>query len=186
VNDAPTELFERDVGHRTTFRVVNLVALKKSMQKRDEDCLLVLSCMTCGEWFWIKRAMQGYVVDVREFENVVPTDIHGVVHRLEVLDPRVVLGAALMSGCNVADGSMCRNAPHTGILALYMALQICQKVTAYGFGFSNLKFNKTHYFKNETVADLESAKKNHGDRDDIHDAHIQLLSTLKLLTLHAH
>ena len=162
---------------------MNLVGLASSMKMRQETSLIVLSAISAEEYFWADRALRGQVVNIQGWqgnEHIIPTNLHGFIHRVEVLDPRVALGAKMMAN---HQGDAWSSAPQTGILALHVAMQICHRVTAFGFRYqSGLKAGQTHYYKNESAHDRQNMAQNHGGVSD-HDNQLRILDQLKLIKL---
>jgi len=159
-NQAPTKGFEKFVGNRTTFRVLNAlwtniyaknVKLNKdgSLDSRvnirlgeirsiplEMDATLIISRTSVENFNFVYSALQKKRMDVR----------------LLLLAPRVVTAAKWLLNqyrrllCTHGYGPYTGgHTPSSGFVAIFVLLQLCKDIDLYGFGDSGLSA-RYHYY----------------------------------------
>mmetsp|Transcript_10678 Transcript_10678/g.25334 ORF Transcript_10678/g.25334 Transcript_10678/m.25334 type:complete len:468 (+) Transcript_10678:174-1577(+) len=149
VNEAPIAGFERDVGRRTDVRLVNNLWTEKysggpSPSRPLEPNVTLVSSRAGRDAFvklgtWLGRRRPD--VKLRLLSSRVVTAV-----RQEILIPwRVLLNE---SGIDELEAAVLegRDTPSSGLVAVIMLLQVCDKVTVYGFSGMN-DGSRYHYYK---------------------------------------
>mmetsp|Transcript_32183 Transcript_32183/g.91312 ORF Transcript_32183/g.91312 Transcript_32183/m.91312 type:complete len:486 (+) Transcript_32183:128-1585(+) len=149
VNEAPVAGYERDVGRSTEMRLLNNLWTSKystgsaSSRPLEKGSVLVSTradgdaFLELGNWLAIKRPD----VTLRLMSSRVVTAVRqGVLvpWRQQLNSSNVeALQAAVLEG---------RDTPSSGLISTFLLIQLCDKVTVYGFSGIN-DGNKYHYYK---------------------------------------
>ena len=138
LNQAPTKGYERLVGKKTTFRVLNKTWLAKYANRINKDWLPFETDVTLVN----SRGNPGTVRGM--FNLYGPTATAPLRSRVRVADMHGAVGAATSKAMRefrrqVRCGPMRKtfhggNTPSSGILTVLMALTLCKRTTVYGFG----------------------------------------------------
>ena len=159
-NQAPTKGFEKFVGNKTTFRVLNALwtnIYAKNVQLKKDGSLDSRGNIRLGEIKSIPLEMDATLIITRtSIENFnflysaiqkKRTDV-----RLLLLAPKVVTSAKWLLNkyrrllCTHGYGPyMGGHTPSSGFVAIFVLLQLCKGIDLYGFGDSGLPA-KYHYY----------------------------------------
>uniref|UniRef100_A0A8C1B4N2 CMP-N-acetylneuraminate-beta-galactosamide-alpha-2,3-sialyltransferase 1 n=1 Tax=Cyprinus carpio carpio TaxID=630221 RepID=A0A8C1B4N2_CYPCA len=136
MNKAPVEGYEKDVGSRTTHRIM----YPESATHLDNNTHLVLLPFKTLDIQWVTSALTDGSIKRTRFK---------VIHKLQANKDKVmVMHPAFMHYVHNTwlHIKSRRSYPSTGFLVLIFALHICDEVSVFGFG-SNSKGTWHHYFE---------------------------------------
>ncbi|KAK7124313.1 hypothetical protein R3I94_018624 [Phoxinus phoxinus] len=137
MNKAPVEDYEKDVGYRTTHRIL----YPESATHLDNTTHLVLLPFKTLDLQWVTSALTDGTIKRTRFK---------VIDKLRANKDKVmVIHPAFMHYVHTTwlDIKSRRSYPSTGFLVLMFALHICDEVSVFGFG-ANSKGTWHHYFEN--------------------------------------
>ncbi|NXX04571.1 SIA4C sialyltransferase, partial [Larus smithsonianus] len=147
LNDAPVKEHKKDVGERTSIRLFfPESALPNLLENSDNDTLMVLVPFKPLDFLWLREVL----LKTRKKTKVgvwrqPPREWRGNVSQLRILNPYVTYEATYkLLQLNVSSGRYAT----TGIIALNLALRMCQEVNIAGFGYPGNHANTTpiHYY----------------------------------------
>ncbi|KAL1269534.1 hypothetical protein QQF64_031823 [Cirrhinus molitorella] len=135
MNKAPVEGFEKDVGNKTTHRIM----YPESAMHLDNDTHLVLLPFKLLDIQWMASALSDGSIKRTRFK---------VIDKLQAnKDKAMVMHPAFIYYVRSTWLHLRRSYPSTGFLVLMFALHICDEVSVFGFG-ANRKGTWHHYFEN--------------------------------------
>ncbi|XP_010217503.1 PREDICTED: CMP-N-acetylneuraminate-beta-galactosamide-alpha-2,3-sialyltransferase 4-like [Tinamus guttatus] len=147
LNDAPVKKHKKDVGERTSIRLFfPESALPNPLENNDNETLMVFVPFKPADFIWLREVLLKTRNKTKVgFWRQPPGEWNGNVSYLRILNPYVIYEATYkLLKLNI--WSM-RYAT-TGIIALNLALHVCQEVNIAGFGYPGNHDNATpiHYY----------------------------------------
>ncbi|XP_056598099.1 CMP-N-acetylneuraminate-beta-galactosamide-alpha-2,3-sialyltransferase 1-like [Triplophysa dalaica] len=137
INKGPTEGFEKDVGSRTTHRIM----YPESSVDMDNSTHLVFYPFKILDMEWLISALTTKNINKTYIE--VPSTIKANKDKVMILHPE------FMKYVYVNWTESHGRYPSTGFLTLILALHICDEVKVFGFGAT--KAGKWHHYFDETL-----------------------------------
>ncbi|KAK7124318.1 hypothetical protein R3I94_018628 [Phoxinus phoxinus] len=141
INKGPTEDYEKDVGNKTTHRIL----YPESAVDLDDNTHLVLLPFKVLDMQWLISVFT--TKNITQTYTEVPSTIKANKDKVMILHPEFIRYVH----DNWAEGH--GRYPSTGFLTLIFALHICDKVNVFGFGATSDR-NWHHYF-DETLTLFE-------------------------------
>uniref|UniRef100_A0A8B9U111 SIA4C sialyltransferase n=1 Tax=Anas zonorhyncha TaxID=75864 RepID=A0A8B9U111_9AVES len=139
LNDAPVREYKKDVGERTSIRLFfPESALPNPLENNDNDTLMVFVPFKPSDFLWLRETKVGFWYQP-------PQQWNGNISQLRVLNPYVTYEATYkLLQLNASS----RRYATMGIIALNLALHICQEVNIAGFGYPGNHDNTApiHYY----------------------------------------
>ncbi|XP_062447290.1 CMP-N-acetylneuraminate-beta-galactosamide-alpha-2,3-sialyltransferase 4-like [Rhea pennata] len=147
LNDAPVKEHQKDVGERTSIRLFfPESALLNPLENNDNETLMVFVPFKPLDFVWLREVL----LKTKNKTNVgfwrqPPCEWNGNVSRLRVLNPYVTYEATYKL---LQLKTWSRRYATMGIIALNLALHMCQEVNIAGFGYPGNHDNATpiHYY----------------------------------------
>ncbi|XP_032888544.1 type 2 lactosamine alpha-2,3-sialyltransferase isoform X2 [Amblyraja radiata] len=158
LNNGPVIGYENDVGNKTTFR---LCYPESVFIDRDDSTTMVFVPFKTVDLRWLKEVLLKKRVSLRGFWKKPPLELIYKKAQVRVLNPSVVQKAAfeLLHLPKVVAWPKPPQYPTTGIIALSMALTMCDEVHVAGFKYDAKNRNGTlHYYGNETMSTMEKTQ----------------------------
>uniref|UniRef100_A0A671KKX8 CMP-N-acetylneuraminate-beta-galactosamide-alpha-2,3-sialyltransferase 2 n=1 Tax=Sinocyclocheilus anshuiensis TaxID=1608454 RepID=A0A671KKX8_9TELE len=149
INKGPTEGYEKDVGLKTTHRIM----YPESVVDLDNSTHLVLFPFKILDIQWLISAFTSKSI-TRTYTKV-PSTIKANKDKVMILHPAFIRYVF----DNWAEGH--GRYPSTGFLTLILALHICDEVNVFGFGATSGGICGVHAgkFENETINQLQKINK---------------------------
>uniref|UniRef100_A0A8C8SQ16 ST3 beta-galactoside alpha-2,3-sialyltransferase 4 n=1 Tax=Pelusios castaneus TaxID=367368 RepID=A0A8C8SQ16_9SAUR len=153
LNNAPVKEHKEDVGEKTSIRLFfPESALPNPLDNNDNETLMVLIPFKSLDFTWVKEVLLKTRNKTTEgFWRQPPTEWKGNASHLRILHPYVTYEATYkLLQLEKLDGKYST----TGIIALNLALHICQEVNVIGFGYPDRTDNSTpvHYYGTEHLS----------------------------------
>ncbi|XP_067397728.1 CMP-N-acetylneuraminate-beta-galactosamide-alpha-2,3-sialyltransferase 4-like [Emydura macquarii macquarii] len=153
LNNAPVKEHKEDVGEKTSIRLFfPESALPNPLDNNDNETLMVLVPFKNLDFIWAKEMLlKTKNKTVEGFWRRPPSEWKGNASHLRVLHPYVTYEATYkllqLEKSN-------KKYSTTGIIALNLALHICQEVNIIGFGYPAVNDNTTpvHYYGREHLS----------------------------------
>ncbi|KAG1946790.1 CMP-N-acetylneuraminate-beta-galactosamide-alpha-2,3-sialyltransferase 1 [Pimephales promelas] len=142
INKGPTEDYEKDVGNKTTHRIM----YPESAVDLDDNTYLVLLPVKVLDMQWLISAFT--TRHIRHTYTNVPSSIKANKDKVMILHPEFIKYVH----DNWAEGH--GRYPSTGFLTLIFALHICDKVDVFGFGANSDR--KWHHYFDKTMTSFEN------------------------------
>nr|XP_047911548.1 CMP-N-acetylneuraminate-beta-galactosamide-alpha-2,3-sialyltransferase 4-like isoform X6 [Anser cygnoides] len=147
LNDAPVKEYKKDVGERTSIRLFfPESALPNPLENNDNDTLMVFVPFKPLDFLWLREVLLKTRNKTKVgFWRQPPQQWNGNISQLRILNPYVTYEATYkLLQLNASS----RRYATTGIIALNLALHICQEVNIAGFGYPGNHDNTTpiHYY----------------------------------------
>ncbi|PKU36884.1 cmp-n-acetylneuraminate-beta-galactosamide-alpha- -sialyltransferase 4-like isoform x5 [Limosa lapponica baueri] len=147
LNDAPVKEHKKDVGERTSIRLFfPESALPNPLENNDNDTLMVFVPFKPLDFLWLREVLLKTRNKTKVgFWRQPPREWNGNVSQLRILNPYVTYEATYkLLQLNASS----RRYATTGIIALNLALHMCQEVNIAGFGYPGNHDNTTpiHYY----------------------------------------
>ncbi|XP_055500971.1 type 2 lactosamine alpha-2,3-sialyltransferase-like isoform X1 [Leucoraja erinacea] len=161
LNNGPVIGYENDVGNKTTFRLCYPESVFIDRSSRDDNTTMVFVPFKTVDLRWLKEVLLKKRVSLRGFWKKPPLELIYKKAQVRVLNPSVVQKAAfeLLHLPKVVAWPKPPQYPTTGIIALSMALTMCDEVHVAGFKYDAKNRNGTlHYYGNETMATMEKTQ----------------------------
>uniref|UniRef100_UPI00398F56AA type 2 lactosamine alpha-2,3-sialyltransferase-like isoform X2 n=1 Tax=Pristiophorus japonicus TaxID=55135 RepID=UPI00398F56AA len=158
INSGPVIGYEDDVGNKTTFRFCYPESVFSEHSQYDADTTLVFIPFKSVDLRWLKEVLLKKKVSMRGFWKKTPTQLIYKNSQIRILKPSMVQKAAfdLLNLPKVIPWPKPSQYPTTGIIAITMALSICDKVHIAGFKYDVYSPNSTlHYYGNDTMSAME-------------------------------
>lgn len=162
LNNAPVAGYEGDVGNKTTMRLFYPESAHFDPQM-DPDTLFVLVAFKALDFHWIenilrdkKRVGKGFWKQPPLIWNVNPKQIR-------ILNPFFMgLAAEKLLGLPVQQPRKLKQKPTTGLLAITLALHLCDQVHIAGFGYPDAfhKRQSIHYYEQITLKSMAGSGHN--------------------------
>ncbi|KAJ7996824.1 hypothetical protein DPEC_G00222530 [Dallia pectoralis] len=167
LNDGPVRGYEEDVGNRTTMRFFYPEsAFYDTDMHNDPDTLLVLVPFKQQDVRWLKEILYNEKRTRKGFWKPPPQIWKGRTSNLRILDPyymhqtaRRLLNLPINTPAKRKRISM---KPTTGILAIVVALNVCNVVHIAGFGYPDTKnmTHPVHYYGRDMMKAMQSSSHN--------------------------
>ncbi|KFO11638.1 CMP-N-acetylneuraminate-beta-galactosamide-alpha-2, 3-sialyltransferase 4, partial [Balearica regulorum gibbericeps] len=149
LNDAPVKEHKIDVGKRTSIRLFfPESALPNPLENNGNDTLMVFVPFKPLDFLWLMEVLlktrnKGSLSDISGCQP--PQEWNGNISQLRILNPYVTYEATYKL-LQLNESS--RRYATTGIIALNLALHMCQEVNIAGFGYPGNHDNTTpiHYY----------------------------------------
>ncbi|XP_077051159.1 CMP-N-acetylneuraminate-beta-galactosamide-alpha-2,3-sialyltransferase 2-like [Siphateles boraxobius] len=141
INKGPTEDYEKDVGNKTTHRIL----YPESAVDLDDNTHLVLLPIKVLDLQWLISAFT--TKNITQTYTKVPSTIKASKDKVMILHPEFIRYVH----DNWAEGH--GRYPSTGFLTLIFALHICDKVKVFGFGATSDR--NWHHYYDETLTLFE-------------------------------
>ncbi|KAF1490663.1 CMP-N-acetylneuraminate-beta-galactosamide-alpha-2,3-sialyltransferase 4, partial [Eudyptula minor novaehollandiae] len=146
LNDAPVKEHKKDVGERTSIRVFFPESVLPNPLENNDGTLMVFVPFKPLDFLWLREVLLKTRIKERcGFWRQPPREGNGNVSQLCILNPYVTYEATYkLLQLNVSN----RRYTTTGIIALNLALHMCQEVIIAGFGYPGNHDNTTpiHYY----------------------------------------
>ncbi|KFR11349.1 CMP-N-acetylneuraminate-beta-galactosamide-alpha-2, 3-sialyltransferase 4, partial [Opisthocomus hoazin] len=147
LNDVPVKQHKEDVGERTSIRLFFPdSALPNPLENNDNDALMVFVPFKPLDFLWLREVLLKTRNKTKVgFWSQPPQEWNGNVSQLHILNPHVTYEATYkLLQLNASS----RRYATTGIIALNLALHMCQEVNIAGFGDPDNHDNTTpiHYY----------------------------------------
>ncbi|XP_067849212.1 type 2 lactosamine alpha-2,3-sialyltransferase-like isoform X3 [Heptranchias perlo] len=155
LNSGPVIGYEDDVGNKTTFRFCYPESLSSDRSQYDADTTLVFVPFKAVDLRWLKEMLLKRRVSMRGFWKKTPKELIYKNSQIRILKPSIVQKAAfdLLNLSKVVPWPKPPQYPTTGIIAISMALTMCDKVHVAGFKYEVSSPNSTlHYYGNDTMS----------------------------------
>ncbi|XP_071881377.1 CMP-N-acetylneuraminate-beta-galactosamide-alpha-2,3-sialyltransferase 4 isoform X1 [Anas platyrhynchos] len=147
LNDAPVREYKKDVGERTSIRLFfPESALPNPLENNDNDTLMVFVPFKPSDFLWLREVLLKTRNETKVgFWHQPPQQWNGNISQLRILNPYVTYEATYkLLQLNASS----RRYATMGIIALNLALHICQEVNIAGFGYPGNHDNTApiHYY----------------------------------------
>nr|XP_013817058.1 PREDICTED: CMP-N-acetylneuraminate-beta-galactosamide-alpha-2,3-sialyltransferase 4 [Apteryx mantelli mantelli] len=147
LNDAPVKEHKKDVGERTSIRLFfPESALPNPLENNDNETLMVFVPFKPLDFLWLREVLLKTRNKTKAgFWRQPPWEWNGNVSHLRILNPYVTYEATYKL---LQLKTWSRRYATTGIIALNLALHMCQEVNIAGFGYPGNHDNATpiHYY----------------------------------------
>ncbi|NXP14453.1 SIA4C sialyltransferase, partial [Thinocorus orbignyianus] len=144
LNDAPVKQHKKEVGERTSIHLFfPELALPNPLENNDNDTLMVFVPFKPPDFLWLREVLLKTRSKVRC--GVLATFWNRNISQLWILNPYIACEAMYqLLRLNVSS----RRYATVGIIALNLALHMCQEVNIAGFGYPGNHDNTTpiHYY----------------------------------------
>ncbi|XP_067897086.1 type 2 lactosamine alpha-2,3-sialyltransferase-like isoform X2 [Heterodontus francisci] len=158
LNSGPVIGYEDDVGNKTTFRFCYPESIYSDYSQYDANTTLVFVPFKAIDLRWLKEVLLKMRVSMRGFWKKTPTKLIYKNSQIRILKPSLVQKAAfdLLNLPKVVSWPKPPQYPTTGIIAIAMALTMCDKVHIAGFKYDINNSNYTlHYYGNDTMSAMK-------------------------------
>uniref|UniRef100_A0A3Q3AJS3 Uncharacterized protein n=1 Tax=Kryptolebias marmoratus TaxID=37003 RepID=A0A3Q3AJS3_KRYMA len=149
-NDAPIQGYEEHVGSKTTVRLFYPESMSLKCASQDgESSIHAMLAFKSADVEWLRSAILNLPLNKKQRFWKTPIDTRTVaktvpVQRLRLVDPRFIqYGKDLI-----------HSRPTTGLVAILVAIGMCDKVTA--FGFDGYHINRLVHYYDNTTADVSA------------------------------
>ncbi|XP_070221267.1 CMP-N-acetylneuraminate-beta-galactosamide-alpha-2,3-sialyltransferase 4 isoform X6 [Bos mutus] len=170
LNSAPVAGYEQDVGSKTTMRLFYPESAHFNPKVEDNpDTLLVLVAFKAMDFHWIesilsdkKRVRKGFWKQPPLIWDVNPKQIR-------ILNPFYMeIAADKLLSLPIHQPHKIKQKPTTGLLAITLALHLCDLVHIAGFGYpdAHQKKQSIHYYEYITLKSMMLAEAVWGRRED--------------------
>ncbi|XP_041115455.1 type 2 lactosamine alpha-2,3-sialyltransferase-like [Polyodon spathula] len=161
INSGPVRGYESDVGKRTTFRLCYPESIFKDSRDADPDTTVVIIPFKPHDLRWMTEVLLHKPVNFKGFWTKPATKLIYKPEQLRVLSP-FYLDKAAHNFLHLPEKLLHEKIPThptSGIIAITMALNVCEKVYIAGFKYNLSSDNYLHYYGNETM--FKMTKNNH-------------------------
>ncbi|XP_032832701.1 type 2 lactosamine alpha-2,3-sialyltransferase-like isoform X1 [Petromyzon marinus] len=156
MNDAPLRGHVGDVGSRTTMRLCYPESAHVRREDFDPSALLAFVPFKTRDLQWLLGVLNHHRVGPRGFWKKVPTELQFPASRIRILNPAFVREAAT-EFLNISSDTKSGKAknPTTGVIAITLALHLCDEVHLAGFGYEvNSPGSPVHYYGQDTMSSI--------------------------------
>lgn len=156
INSGPVRGYESDVGKRTTFRLCYPESIFKDPRDADPDTTVVIIPFKPHDLRWMTDVLLHKPVNVTGFWKKPATKLIYKPDQLRVLSPFYLYKAA-HNVFHLPEKFLLKKIPThptSGIIAITMALDVCEKVYIAGFKYDLSSNNSLHYHGNETMFEM--------------------------------
>ncbi|XP_072369630.1 type 2 lactosamine alpha-2,3-sialyltransferase-like isoform X3 [Scyliorhinus torazame] len=158
LNSGPVIGYEDDVGNKTTFRFSYPESVFSDHGQYDPNTTLVFVPFKALDLRWLKEVLLKQKVSMRGFWKKIPVQLIYKNSQIRILKPSIVQKAAfeLLKLPTHVPWPKPPQYPTTGIIAITMALMMCDKVHIAGFKYDVYNPNSTlHYYGSETMSTMK-------------------------------
>ncbi|XP_058885183.1 type 2 lactosamine alpha-2,3-sialyltransferase-like isoform X3 [Acipenser ruthenus] len=156
INSGPVRGYESDVGKRTTFRLCYPESIFKDSRDADPNTTVVIIPFKPHDLRWMTEVLQKKTVNVNGFWTKPATKLIYKPDQLRVLNPFYLDKAAhnfLHLPEKLLPGKIPTH-PTSGIIAITMALNVCENVYIAGFKYNLSSNNYLHYYGKELMFEM--------------------------------
>ncbi|XP_041127564.1 type 2 lactosamine alpha-2,3-sialyltransferase-like [Polyodon spathula] len=153
LNSGPVRGYESDVGKRTTFRLCYPESIFKDSRDSDPDTTVVIIPFKPHDLRWMTEVLLHKPVNIEGFWTKPATKLIYKPEQLRVLSP-LYLDKAAHNFLHFPEKLLPKKIPThptSGIIAIAMALNVCEKVYIAGFKYNLSSNNYLHYYGNEKM-----------------------------------
>ncbi|XP_071489605.1 lactosylceramide alpha-2,3-sialyltransferase-like [Diadema antillarum] len=157
LNDAPISGFERDVGAKTTFRLLypesSLLPGSRYGYAKSNFTLVVLPFKS-ADVQWADKVVDGRDTSgVRGFWASVAHVVRIAKSNVRLFNPTISYElSSNLIGFSMNGGRMNKNVPTSGVMAIMLAARICDEVSVAGFGYDTSKpKSPLHYYSSAST-----------------------------------
>ncbi|XP_007893946.1 type 2 lactosamine alpha-2,3-sialyltransferase isoform X2 [Callorhinchus milii] len=157
LNSGPVIGYENDVGNKTTFRLCYPESIISDPSQYDANTILVFVPFKPLDLRWLVDVIVKNKVSDRGFWKKPPASIIYRNNQIRILNPSIVKRAAFDLLKLPMDIPIEKppQYPTTGIIAISMALTMCNEVHVAGFKYDFINMNSTlHYYSNDTMSSM--------------------------------
>ena len=152
LNRAPVKGYEKDVGTKTTMRILYPESCPEKTEELEDQSLFVLSAFKHADLEWFRDVVLG---------RPVAQHIERKPAYMRILNPHFIrelsfqlIGFPYNAGLPLWDRKT-GNIPTTGAIAITMALHGCDRVAVAGFGYNLTDPDATlHYYDNLPMSEV--------------------------------
>ncbi|XP_038657698.1 type 2 lactosamine alpha-2,3-sialyltransferase-like isoform X3 [Scyliorhinus canicula] len=158
LNSGPVIGYEDDVGNKTTFRFSYPESISSDHSQYDPNTILVFVPFKAIDLRWLKEVLSKQKVSMRGFWKKIPVQLMYKSSQIRILKPSIVQKAAfdLLKLPTHVPWPKPPQYPTTGIIAITMALTMCDKVHIAGFKYDVYNPNSTlHYYGSDTMSTMK-------------------------------
>ncbi|XP_044140425.1 type 2 lactosamine alpha-2,3-sialyltransferase isoform X4 [Bufo gargarizans] len=155
MNDGPVLGFEDDVGQKTTFRLCYPESIFADSLHYDPNTTVVLMMFKPHDVKWLSELLLHRSVSTYGFWRKPAMKLIYQPHQLRVLNPFIIkqVSQNLLNFPTNFPKTEKPKHPTTGIIAITLALHICNEVHIAGFKYNLTSLNSSlHYYGNETMS----------------------------------
>ncbi|XP_078416238.1 type 2 lactosamine alpha-2,3-sialyltransferase-like isoform X2 [Cetorhinus maximus] len=155
LNTGPVIGYEDDVGNKTTFRFCYPESVFSDPRQYDADTTLVFVPFKAIDLRWLNEVLLKHRVSMRGFWKKTPMQLIYKNSQIRILKPSIVHRAAfdLLKLPTLVPKLKPPQYPTTGIIAVSMALTMCDNVHVAGFKYDVYNPNSTlHYYGTDTMS----------------------------------
>ncbi|XP_054748285.2 CMP-N-acetylneuraminate-beta-1,4-galactoside alpha-2,3-sialyltransferase-like isoform X1 [Lytechinus pictus] len=148
LNSAPTIGHERDVGRKTTFRMAYPESAFRRPEQYDPGWTFVVMMFKPLDLVWLETIIRGRKMNSGDgFWKKIPLSVPKPTKDFRIFNPEILLDTAKMMGFKIDEGKANKNIPTSGMLAIMMAVRLCDEVAVAGFGYDpNKPGAPLHYY----------------------------------------
>lgn len=157
LNSGPVKGYEEDVGKKTTFRICYPESIFSDPSEYDPDTIVILNIFKVHDLRWLMEVVQHKKVTLNGFWQTPAQKLIYKENQIRILDPFFIKTAAvdfLKLKLPTRYSKIVKpKHPTTGVIAIAMALHICDNVHIAGFKY-NTSDSKSflHYYGNLTMS----------------------------------
>ncbi|XP_072467640.1 CMP-N-acetylneuraminate-beta-galactosamide-alpha-2,3-sialyltransferase 4 isoform X2 [Notamacropus eugenii] len=165
LNNAPVVGYESDVGSKTTMRLFYPESAHFSPKvQNNPDTLLVLVPFKAIDFHWIETILRDKNRVLKGFWKQPPLIWDVNPKQVRILNPFFMeVTAAKLLSLPIRPSRKIKQKPTTGLLAITLALHLCDLVHIAGFGYpdSSNKKQTIHYYEQITLKSMSGAQRHH-------------------------
>ncbi|MBN3291217.1 SIA10 sialyltransferase, partial [Polypterus senegalus] len=163
LNNAPVSGYEIDVGAKTTLRMAYPESLFVSPEDVDPKSTLIFMSFKPNDLHWMLQTLQNKNVSNFGFWTIPPRKLQYSKEQVRLLNPRFLRIAAyeFLKFPKRIPKKKVQQHPTTGMIAITMALHMCNNVSIAGFRyrFDNVS-DHVHYYGNATMNEIKKVSNN--------------------------
>ncbi|XP_039600793.1 type 2 lactosamine alpha-2,3-sialyltransferase-like isoform X2 [Polypterus senegalus] len=160
LNNAPVSGYEIDVGAKTTLRMAYPESLFVSPEDVDPKSTLIFMSFKPNDLHWMLQTLQNKNVSNFGFWTIPPRKLQYSKEQVRLLNPRFLRIAAyeFLKFPKRIPKKKVQQHPTTGMIAITMALHMCNNVSIAGFRyrFDNVS-DHVHYYGNATMNEIKKS-----------------------------
>ncbi|XP_072169253.1 CMP-N-acetylneuraminate-beta-1,4-galactoside alpha-2,3-sialyltransferase-like [Diadema setosum] len=137
LNSAPVVTHSHDVGNKTTFRMAYPESAFRQPDQYDSGWTFVVMVFKPLDLVWLETVIRGRQMNSGDgFWKKIPLSVPKPTKEFRIFNPEILRETALLMGFNLQGGKSDKNIPTSGMLAIMMALRVCDEVAVAGFGYN--------------------------------------------------
>ncbi|PKK21418.1 ST3 beta-galactoside alpha-2,3-sialyltransferase 4, transcript variant X2 [Columba livia] len=164
LNNAPVHGYEQDVGSKTTMRLFYPESAHFNPRRENNpETLLVLVPFKPADFQWLEAILNDKKRVRKGFWKQPPLIWDADPQRVRVLNPYFMeVTAAKLLNLPMKQPRKVKQKPTTGLLAITLALHLCDLVHIAGFGYPDLANKKQtiHYYEQITLKSMAASEHN--------------------------